>query len=252
MHDDDKAAAFSSYLGVVDGALTPLLRPGSGCRPQEVATHAALQDKILGEGFPCVAARSAINRKSYRMGVYPPLGTVDAALAICHDLYEFSHEFARNQGQFTSFIAAFSGGQDLREIDFETLLWRQLQLVHEVDARHFAWDASVSHDPDDPDFSFSVGGRAFFVIGLNPAASRLARVMGQPCIVFNPHDQFEALRSSGKYDQLKNAIRQRDVAFQGSINPVLATFGQQAESRQYSGRAVSTQWKCPFQHRVPI
>ena len=251
MHHDERAAAFSSYLGVADGTLTPLLRPGAACTDQEVAVHAQLKDKILGQGFPCVAARSAINRKSYRLGVYPALGTLDAAAAICHDLYEFSHELGRDPQQFTSFIAAFGGGQDVPEHEFETLLWRQLQLIHEVDARHYAWDASVSHDPDDPDFSFSVGARAFFVIGLNPAASRLARSMDQPCIVFNPHEQFEALRHSGKYDHLKNAIRQRDLAFQGSINPVLANFGQQAESRQYSGRAVPSHWKCPFRHQVP-
>ena len=249
LHDDERAAALSSYLGVADGALTPLLRPGTACSEQEVSMHTQLKDKILGVGFPCVAARSAINRKSYRLGVYPGLGTIDAALAICHDLYEFSHELGRNPEQFTSFIAAFSGGQALKELEFETLLWRQLQLIHEVDGRRFAWDSSVSHDPDDPDFSFSVGGRAFFVIGLNPAASRMARAVDHPCIVFNPHEQFEALRTSGKYDNLKNAIRQRDLAFQGSINPVLANFGQQAESRQYSGRAVPSHWKCPFQHQ---
>lgn len=212
----------------------------------DLAAHERLKQKILDPGFPCVAARSVINRKTYRFGHYPALGSSEAALAICHDLYEFLHELPPGQAQFSSFFAMFEGPLDLTEVQFEALLWRQLQLVHEVDAQHFEWDAAVSTDPDDPKFSFSVGGRAFFVIGLHQGASRLARTMAQPCLVFNPHDQFETLRAEGGYERLQQVIRQRDMAYQGSVNPVLTNFGQQAESRQYSGRLVPSQWKCPF------
>ncbi|MBA4109051.1 MAG: hypothetical protein C0487_05615 [Leptothrix sp. (in: Bacteria)] len=215
--------------------------------PTPHPAHARLKQKIMDPGFPCVAARSVINRQTYRLGSYGALGSSEAALAICHDLYAFSDELPPGQAQFTSFFAMFDGplGQ-LTELEFEALLWRQLQLIHEVDARHFEWDATVSKDPDDPKFSFSVGGRAFFVVGLHQGASRLARKMAQPCLVFNPHDQFEALRAEGGYDRLQQAIRQRDMAYQGSINPVLTNFGQQTESRQYSGRSVPSQWECPF------
>jgi hypothetical protein len=47
---------------------------------------------------------------------------------------------------------------------------------------------------------------------------------------------------------MQEAIRQRDIALQGSINPVLARFGEASEARQYSGRAVESNWKCPFHH----
>ena len=46
---------------------------------------------------------------------------------------------------------------------------------------------------------------------------------------------------------MKNMIRARDMAFQGSINPVLEDFGVNSEARQYSGRAVEDNWRCPFQ-----
>lgn len=172
-------------------------------------------------------------------------------MALCHDIYEFSHEFGQGPGQapFTSFIAAFKKPLALTELEFERLLWQQLQYIHEIDADHFGWDTSVSKDPNDAKFSFSVGGRAFFVIGLHLAASRLARVMDVPCMVFNPHEQFEALRLNGSYGKLQQAIRQRDMAYQGSINPVLSNFGDASESRQYSGRSVSSQWQCPFHQR---
>ncbi|MDI1257676.1 guanitoxin biosynthesis heme-dependent pre-guanitoxin N-hydroxylase GntA [Aquabacterium sp.] len=250
LHDDGQASRLSSYLAEVDGQLAPVLDPHRGCDHEEIRIHQQLKSKVLDDGFPCVVARSAINRKTYRLGVYGTLGTADAALAICHDLYEFSHEMQGEDTEFSTFIATFQQPATPAEVEFETLLWHQLQLMHGVDARYFPWDASVSKDPEDPDFSFSIGGQAFFVVGMHPLASRLARQAPSPCIVFNPHAQFEQLRATGRYDKLQKAIRQRDMAYQGSINPVLANFGHEAESRQYSGRAISGGWKCPF-HAQP-
>lgn len=245
----------SNYLGMARGRLASLLQPDKPCNAEEQAAHDHLKLRLLGPGFPCVAARSAINRQTYRFGLYPTLGSQESALTICHDIYEFSHELGGlGQGQvpFTSFIAMFQKPRALTEIAFERLLWQQLQYIHEIDAGYFGWDTSVSGDPDDAKFSFSIGGRAFFVIGLHPAASRLARVTDEMCMVFNPHEQFEALRANGSYDKLQQAIRQRDMAYQGSINPVLTNFGEASESRQYSGRSVPSQWQCPFHQRSSI
>ena len=65
-------------------------------------------------------------------------------------------------------------------------------------------------------------------------------------MVFNSHRQFEQLRADGRYQKMQAATRERDIALQGSINPNLADFGQAAEARQYSGRAVGPDWVCPF------
>lgn len=246
LHDDGRAARLSSYLGEHQGRLQPLLQPGKTCSPDEQRLHTQLKASLLAPDFPCVAARSAINRQTYRLGVYERLGSPESALALCHDLYEFAHEMGGDPERFTTFIAAFKQPIDPSEVMFESLLWQQLQQMHGVDSRYFDWDASVSKDPEDPNFSFSIGGRAYFVVGLHPSASRLARVTHTPCLAFNPHAQFDKLRATGKYDRLQHAIRERDIAVQGSINPVLADFGRQAESRQYSGRAVPKQWACPF------
>ncbi|RZL03921.1 MAG: YqcI/YcgG family protein [Rubrivivax sp.] len=249
LHDDGRAARLSRYLAERDGRLAPVLPSARDCSADELRIHHRLTSTILAEGFPCVAARSAINRKTYRLGIYDTLGSEDAALAICHDLYEFAHDMREDEDAFTTFVAVFRQPIDLGEVAFEALLWKQLQLMHSTDSRYFPWDASVSKDPEDPRFSFSIGGQAYFVVGSHPFASRLARVAPLPCIAFNPHAQFEHLRATGRYEKLQKAIRQRDMAFQGSINPVLANFGQQAESRQYSGRMVTKQWKCPFQYQ---
>jgi FPC/CPF motif-containing protein YcgG len=53
----------------------------------------------------------------------------------------------------------------------------------------------------------------------------------------------------GKYTSMQDAIRTRDTALQGSVNPVLARFGESSEAVQYSGRAANGAWKCPFSTR---
>ena len=96
-----------------------------------------------------------------------------------------------------SFIAMFRNPVP-DEKTFETALWRHLQLMHEHDKCDFEWDTSVDSDPASNDFSFSIGGRAFFVVGLHQTATRVSRRAPFPCLVFNFHSQFEALKSSGR------------------------------------------------------
>jgi hypothetical protein len=64
--------------------------------------------------------------------------------------------------------------------------------------------------------------------------------------VFNPHAQFEQLRSEGKFEHLRAVIRERELALQGSLNPSLGDFGQLSDARQYSGRQTVGPWRCPF------
>ncbi len=75
-------------------------------------------------------------------------------------------------------------------------------------------------------------------------SGRLAR----PALVFNLHDQFTQLRAAGKYEGMREKILARDEAIAGSVNPMLARHGEASEARQYSGRAVPEQWRCPFRY----
>jgi FPC/CPF motif-containing protein YcgG len=107
----------------------------------------------------------------------------------------------------------------------------------------------VSADPADPNFSLSFGGEAFFVVGLHPGASRPARRFPKPTLVFNIHDQFERLRSEGRYETMRKRILERDKALAGDINPMLARHGEASEAAQYSGRLVGEEWACPFRDK---
>ena len=206
---------------------------------------------VLDESFPCLGARSAINTGRVHMASYGRLGDADPAQlqSLCDALATFSAAYPDPGEAPVTCIALFD--DDVRgEQDFERRLWRHLQALHRCDRLDFEWAPGVSSNPESSDFSFSIASRAFFVVGLHPHASRLARRAPVPCIAFNFHDQFEHLRASGKYDKLQRAIRRRDVALQGDANPVLSRFGEASEAMQYSGRAVGADWGCPFRPGV--
>ena len=206
------------------------------------AHHYQLRQRILDQFYPCTGAISAFSQHCYRFGLYPELACDSAVRAVCHDLYCFCHEFTSIDDNFITFVAMFRGPAIQSERHFEDLLWNQLQGMHALDSGFFIWDKSVESDPTSHHFSYSIGGRAMFVIGMHPEASRLARTLPYPTLVFNLHEQFERLRARGKLEAMKQTIQAREIAFQGSINPMLADFGENSEARQYSGRAVSDNW----------
>lgn len=242
---DASALRWSSYVGLREGSLLSVLHPQSPPDASESAVHELLRALVLRVDYPCLGARSSFHRKLYRFGVYPEMGSGSFARALCHDLYEFAHELHDPEVGFASFVASFLGPEITGEEHFERLLWNQLQQLHDIDSQLFPWDPDVSSDPDDPWFSFSVGGNAYYIVGLHPLASRLSRRFIHPSIVFNFHTQFAQLRSQGRLDSFKRAIRARDVALQGSINPTL-THRSGSQARQYSGRAVEAEWRCPL------
>lgn len=190
---------------------------------------------VSGPSFPCVGAKSAMNRGRITFDLYDALTDDDDAARLCEQLAAFSLQYPEPGTDPVSFVAMFRQPV-ANEDEFHQHLWRHLQAMHDIDAARHPWDAAVSSDVGDKQFSFSIASRAFFVVGLHPQASRLARQAPFPCLVFNFHDQFEALRETGRYARLQDAIRGRDIALQGDVNPVLARFGESSEAHQYSGR----------------
>ncbi|HWF60739.1 MAG TPA: guanitoxin biosynthesis heme-dependent pre-guanitoxin N-hydroxylase GntA [Nitrospira sp.] len=243
---DPVATRFSSYAAFHDETVIRPLAPDTPVHAELIDAHIQLQQKILGQFYPCVGAISAFSRNRYRFGLYPELACESAVGAVCHDLYDFCHEFPVVDDHFVTFIAMFHGPTIQSEQHFEDLLWNQLQAMHSLDSNFFAWDKSVDADPQNHHFSFSIGGRAMYVIGMHPKSSRLARTSLYPTMVFNLHEQFTRLCARGKFETMKQAIRMREMTFQGSVNPMLASFGENSEARQYSGRAVPADWSCPF------
>ena len=209
-----------------------------------------LMEEWVGHAdFPCVGAKAALARGTLDVLACSRIDSAWDDLRIHDGLIRFAESYARDPGLFRSFAVVFEGPDDLTEETFERALWRRIQSLSDKDVwRGQSYDGSVSPDPDNPHFSLSFGGQAFFVVGLHPRASRPARRFQRPAMVFNLHDQFEQLRAQGKYEGMREKIMVRDEALAGSRNPMLARHGDSSEARQYSGRAVGSDWACPFHY----
>ncbi|MEY2508124.1 MAG: uncharacterized protein QOH01_2453 [Verrucomicrobiota bacterium] len=203
---------------------------------------------VLRPEFPCLGAKAAFNSNAQTVRVFGQLGSDEATNELGSALSDFA---PAARGDYASFIAIFEGPRETSEIEFEQLLWTQLRLLHEHDAAGHDWAPNVASDPADPHFSFSFAGQALYVIGMHANSSREARRFPWPVLIFNPHEQFERLRSDGKWKHMQATIRQRDRELQGTSNPMLSDFGEQSEARQYSGRAVEDGWKAPFKAASP-
>lgn len=205
-----------------------------------------LTDFVNGPRFSCLAGKGVVHQQVHLVRGYAPLGTRDATVALAADLSAFT---ASSPAGLRAFVAVFPERAPRSELAFEHRLWAQLQRLHEHDDPNARWDPRVSDDADDPMFSFSFAECAYFVVGVHAYSSRISRRFRRPALVFNPHSLFGRLRGEGRYGRMQEAIREREIAVQGSLNPNLANFGERSEARQYSGRAVEKDWRCPF-HRT--
>lgn len=197
--------------------------------------------------FPCVGAKSALGRGQMDILVARDLRSAWDDLRILPALATTVAKYRADRAIFRTMVVVFEGPDELSEAEFEQHLWARAQSLSDKDAWvGFRPDPTVSADPEDPHFSLSFAGEAFFVVGLHPNASRPARRFETPAMVFNLHNQFEVLREQQRYEKLRSSILSRDLALAGSVNPMLARHGETSEARQYSGRVVEADWKCPF------
>ena len=202
---------------------------------------------VAGERFPCVGAKSALAHGTLRTLVCGSIQCDGDDSRIHSTLLEWVCAYRADRTGLRSLAVIFEGPRCLAEREFEEALWERLQSLAEND--HLSGQVcaeGVSSNPADPHFALSFGGAAFFVVGLHPNASRPARRAPSPTLVFNLHDQFERLREDGLYERMRSKIIERDIALAGSANPMLSRFGDASGARQYSGRAVGEDWRCPF------
>lgn len=205
-----------------------------------------IESFVADLGFPCVGAKTALSKGQIVVFQARDLRCPADDVAILDEVYDFIDRYEADKSLYASLIITFAGPNELSEEEFEKCLWVRLQALHNIDARRCDWDTSVSSDPSAPNFSLSFGGHAFYVVGLHPGSSRKARRFSIPALVLNLHEQFEELRVTGAYEKMQKLIRRRDHVFSGSVNPMLANFGDRSEARQYSGRVVEDDWTCPF------
>lgn len=216
---------------------------------RSLALHAVPEDFadfIRSDAFPCVGAKSVLALD--RLTAFEA-GSITSS-AHDADIHAALSTFGAQapEAALRSFACLFDDTREMSEAAFEDALWARLQALHDIDVkRRIGWAENVASEPASTRFCMSIGGRAYFVVGLHPGASRAARRFRRAALVFNPHEQFQQLRADGRYGQIQSINRQRELSRHGSINPMLADFGAGHEAAQYSGREVGADWVCPLE-----
>jgi uncharacterized protein len=224
------------------------IQDGSASQGNDVGQ--ALEEFLLGSRFTCVGGKAAWKRGAVVHRHYGQLADPGECRQVYGDLLEFAKSGDDIDKYYATFLASFDGPKEISERKFEELLWQELQLLHELDLAHYSWAPGADSDPVSKLFAYSLGGKAFFIVGLHPNSSRYTRQLNFPALVFNSHNLIERIRENGMFERMRRVIEKKELALQGSVNPMLADFGEVPESRQYSGRAVERDWRCPFHARA--
>lgn len=213
---------------------------------QEADIIQLFQKQIAAKNFPCIAAKAALGKNQLHYMVASHMACPHDDDNILQFIYNFIDTYRANASLYQSAVVIFRQPVMIDENMFELFFWKRLQSITDRDARNYKYDARVSKDPTNSTFSFSLKEESFFLIGMHPASSRPARRFAYPAIIFNPHAQFEALRAAHRYENMKRTVRQRDLLYNGSVNPMLSDFGEQPEVFQYTGKKYDASWQCPL------
>jgi len=218
--------------------------------PNDVSEKNAIIEEYLvhlkNKEFPCVAARQAVARQQVKCMVAGNMACPKDDEQILQFIYSFVDDLRNSADTYHSAAVIFKAPAFLTEEMFDTLLWTRLQALADIDAARYDYDKRVDADTSSAKFSFSIKEEAFYVIGLHANSNRASRQFKYPVLVFNPHAQFEQLRQTTSYEKMKNIVRKRDIAYSGSVNPMLEDFGKSSEVYQYSGRKYDKTWACPL------
>lgn len=223
---------------------SPLLHfPGEESLKQIEADMAGL----LGlPSYPCIPAVKSFVQGQYLVGTYENYGSGMSAAQMARDLRFYRRRQKSTSSPFLSFWAVYNHDVALDEKENERRLWAELSYLSAHDPK--PWAPGHSSDPSNPRFCFSFDEEAFFVVALHPHSSRFARRFPRPAIVFNLMSQFDDLIKTGRYAAVVKGNRQRELKFQGHLNPMVERYGDKWEAIQFSGRSNSPDWTCPFQH----
>ena len=236
------AVAEAAGVDALETALKSLARSDLASAPEDEIV-AALETMVMHADFPCLGAKSVFRRGTVVHSVLDDMDDPSVTTTLLERLAAFGSDVEGSPG-FHSLMATFRRPRHGSEAAFESSLFRLLQRLHDADSE--SWAKGVGSDPHDAHFAFSVAGTAYFIVGLHPLASRVARRAPLATLVFNPHAQFEALRADGRFDGMRTTIRRRDEQLQGFVNPMVADHGDSSEARQYSGRQLPPGWQPPL------
>ncbi|HXH73650.1 MAG TPA: guanitoxin biosynthesis heme-dependent pre-guanitoxin N-hydroxylase GntA [Bacteriovoracaceae bacterium] len=195
-----------------------------------------LKNFIQNSAFPCIMAKAVAAQGLIHPVTINQLEGEDVIKHVLDGLYDFVEQYRLDEEKLSSFALVIDNDKYGSFEIFEKAFWKFLSDVNQEDKFDYSPDPRVSADPLDSNFSFSIKSEAFFILALHPESPRWARRFKYPAIIFNPHQQFERLRTKGVFSKVRDIIRFKDKLLQGDINPMLNDFGEISEVFQYSGK----------------
>jgi uncharacterized protein len=153
----------------------------------------AFREFVQQPEFSCLGAKTALHDDALKVASYRELASAESTAELSHDLSQFANSQLIREKPFANFVAIFQAPLEIDEIEFEHLLWQQLQRLHRIDDK--PCDARARPIPADPEFSFSFAGRAFYVIGRHARSSRRAHQFPWPTLLFSSREQFDRLQA---------------------------------------------------------
>jgi uncharacterized protein len=196
--------------------------------------------------FPCLMAKVVARRGLLQVHTPAELESKKSVQACLVKLHAFVDEYRSRPQRLSSFALIITGGNYLGFEDFERAFWSFLAELNRLDKQDHAPDPRVAAEVQHQAFSYSLKSEACFILALHPESPRWSRRFKYPAIIFNPHAQFERMRSNGTFTRMRDLIRKRDQLLQGSSNPMLSDFGQSSEVYQYLGRTYASNASNPL------
>ena len=93
-----------------------------------------IREFILDQSFPCVGAKSAVQKGRMTVYVARSIESSWDDVAIQERLMRFAWDYTQEPALFTSFAVVFEGPAGLSEEEFESSLWDRVQSLTDKDA----------------------------------------------------------------------------------------------------------------------
>ncbi|WP_082711693.1 YqcI/YcgG family protein [Burkholderia singularis] len=200
--------------------------------------------------FPCNFAHQVYDGNMLRAAFFEENSNEDAMIENLGSVLTKYIETARGLGKITSFLAFFKLDDSLKTVEeYETWFWSILQRLHDSDQKE--WPFDIPQNPYDPNWAFSFGGQAFFIVCFTPAhITRKSRYCEKPLIIFQPRWIFDGLEGDTPAGiAVRQAIRDAVAVYDNMpASKKLTSYGEGLDWEQYFLPDVnqSAYDKCPM------
>ncbi|NQV91781.1 YqcI/YcgG family protein [Candidatus Woesearchaeota archaeon] len=202
----------------------------------------AFEKFVNQDAFVCIMGKMAVGNGNYQFKKNGNMTHFQTAAMLCEALYVFIEErgiaqFSNenlSKNNYISFVAEFSNQNFSCEGEAAYSLHTLLYNMHQYDKnKGHRWFEGVSANPKSQDFSYCIGGEAFFIPFFHNQSAYGQRRYNHPLLVFNSHRMFQILRENGTFTKIRNKIRKKGIQEYAEVPKLLSDFGQGLEFPQY-------------------